>query len=326
MEGVEEVYIGVDGGGTKTSVAVISVERSKRDRSLLAHTVLSSCTVGGTNQNSVGKQKAKETLCDGVRSAIDLAGLSPTQVKGVCCCMSGVDRREDKELVKGWLAEVVDPESTKLLIYSDAVGALASGTGGQLRGIVLIAGTGMIVMGFADSETRARVSGWGPLMGDIGSGYWLGHMALRACAQAADGASGPTSILPKVLAKVGAEVPEELIPWTYQDTRWDRIAALAQCVLEAVREGDAVASALIEEAVSEYVKCISTVYHRLHLGRETPATIVLSGGLLTHKNSVLAAELQKAMASTALNHKITLPTMPPEEASAILVYRAVHDM
>jgi N-acetylglucosamine kinase-like BadF-type ATPase len=67
-----------------------------------------------------------------------------------------------------------------------------SGTGGSLYGIVVISGTGMISYGYGATGESARAGGWGPLLGDIGSGYDIGLDVLRAIAR---------SKVPKIVIK-----------------------------------------------------------------------------------------------------------------------------
>jgi N-acetylglucosamine kinase-like BadF-type ATPase len=90
--------------------------------------------------------------------------------------MSGVDRYPDKIKVASWVQEMFPQlkhnytesetqsqnNNNTLLIENDAVAALASGTNGKLHGVVVISGTGMIVLGYAkDGVTHKRSGGWG---------------------------------------------------------------------------------------------------------------------------------------------------------------------
>lgn len=100
--------------------------------------------------------------------------------------MAGVDRPDDKKIVQDWIAEFFG-RSLPVDITNDGVVALASGTGGHKHGIVVISGTGCIALGFyqgAGGEQK-RASGWGPLLGDEGSGFAIGQNALVAIARAA---------------------------------------------------------------------------------------------------------------------------------------------
>jgi N-acetylglucosamine kinase-like BadF-type ATPase len=80
-------------------------------------------------------------------------------VEGICLGMSGVDRPDDKQVVLAWMKEVL-PKATAS-ITNDAVVALASGTGGNLHGIVVISGTGTIALGYKNGEGPKRAQGWG---------------------------------------------------------------------------------------------------------------------------------------------------------------------
>jgi N-acetylglucosamine kinase-like BadF-type ATPase len=103
-----------------------------------------------------------------------------------------------------------------------------TGTGGQLYGIVVISGTGMIASGFGPTGESARAGGWGPLLGDIGSGYDIGIDILRAVARSKvfnntygrinlnplqDGINPPTLLTGAVLSYLGLQKEDELIPW-----------------------------------------------------------------------------------------------------------------
>ena len=101
---------------------------------------------------------------------------------------------------RGWRELLPDVPA---LIHNDAVIALASGTGGQLYGVVLISGTGMIAMGFNRAGERRRAGGWGALLGDGGSGYAIGAAVLRAVTWAADGRGPATSLTSATLASAG---------------------------------------------------------------------------------------------------------------------------
>ena len=65
-------------------------------------------------------------------------------------------------------------------------------------GIIIIAGTGSIVLGRDAVGTEARAGGWGPLLADDGSGYAIGLAGLRAVFRARDG-WGPSTALTQAL-------------------------------------------------------------------------------------------------------------------------------
>lgn len=120
------VYVGVDGGGTKTAVSVVDGSGQ----------VLSSAKAGGSNHNSVGEKKAAAEVLSGIQQAVSLAKEKvggPVEVKAILLGMSGVDRDGDDEMVKGWLR--TEYKDAEMFVYNDAVPALVSGTNGTLEGV-----------------------------------------------------------------------------------------------------------------------------------------------------------------------------------------------
>ena len=75
--------------------------------------------------------------------------------------------------------------NSRIVIVNDALIALETGAPGQ-PGVVIISGTGSIAYGRNAAGEAARSGGWGYVLGDEGSGYWIGRAALRAVLRAAD--------------------------------------------------------------------------------------------------------------------------------------------
>jgi N-acetylglucosamine kinase-like BadF-type ATPase len=168
--------------------------------------------------------------------------------------------------------------SAPVLIVNDALVALEAGAPGE-PGVVIIAGTGSISYGRNAAGQAARAGGWGYVLGDEGSGYWIGRHALRAVVREADRRGPRTSLTPRTLAHFGVSRPQDLIHEIYfGGMRPGAIAALAAEVQAAFSEGDAAAAGILEVGVRELVSSASSVVARLRLERE-PFTFVLSGGI-----------------------------------------------
>ena len=111
---------------------------------------------------------------------------------------------------------------TRLALAADAVTAYA-GALGRRPGAVVAAGTGLIALG-TDLRTWRRADGWGHLLGDCGSGAWIGRAGLEAALRAHDGrAGGSAALLARAEARFGPApgLPGQLYP------RTDRPAVLA---------------------------------------------------------------------------------------------------
>jgi N-acetylmuramic acid 6-phosphate etherase len=163
-------------------------------------------------------------------------------------------------------------------VETDAVAALVGGVGARY-GVVLVAGTGMIVYGENATGDRARAGGWGHIL-DHGSGYDLAQEALRAVALAADGSDLSTGLSERMLDELKLEEPADLVGWVYAPGREVAdIAALAPVVLAAAEAGDLVATEVVTRAAAALTRADATIAHRLSLW-EQPLPLVLAGGLL----------------------------------------------
>jgi glucosamine kinase len=164
-------YLGIDGGGTKTTCAV-------GDETHL----LASATAGPSNVVRVGELPARESLQRSVRQACAAAGITPAQVSRTCVGGSGAARPELAEIVRRSLAELLP---TPIDVVGDMQIALeaAFDTG---PGVIVIAGTGSIAYGRDLHGATARAGGWGFAIGDEGSAHWIGRAAVSAVLRAAD--------------------------------------------------------------------------------------------------------------------------------------------
>lgn len=161
-------------------------------------------------------------------------------------------------------------------IVNDAVVALVAGAPEGV-GIVLVAGTGSIAYGIDPAGKTARAGGWGYLLGDEGSAFWLGHAAVRRGIRAADGRGPATALYDRIRERVGVEEPSGLVKWFYdQELSRNRVAELAGLVEEAAGEGDAAAEALLDEAAQHLARAAQAVAARLDF--PSPYPLVLAGG------------------------------------------------
>jgi len=303
--------LGVDGGGTKTVCCALAADGSG------VAVVGPAC--GSSNRNSVGDVAAAEAVVAALegclsRAAGDDAGWG--SVAAVVLGMAGVDRPGDPERVQGWVASAFAARGVThcppVKVTNDAVTALASGTrAGARHGVVVIAGTGTITYGEDSSGANgdlvtARCDGWGPLLGDCGSGTWLGRRALEAVCRAADGRGPPTALTSSVLTHLGLSAPEDLIAWRYSSsTSFAAVAAMAPCVLDGAEAGDPVAASIVDDAVEELGCSLSVVVRALGwdvasaellpcdaASGDAPC-VVLAGGILDARTNPLAVGLTR---------------------------------
>ncbi|WP_270410691.1 BadF/BadG/BcrA/BcrD ATPase family protein [Microbacterium maritypicum] len=171
-------------------------------------------------------------------------------------------------------------------VASDVVTAHAGALAGA-GGVLLIAGTGAAALG-VDADGARLVDGWGPELGDFGSGSWLGREALRAVLRADDALGARTALTAAIAQPVGA--PSDIQAWLAQrEPLPRRLATLAPLVLDAAADGDAVAG----EIVAEGIRLLTATA----VAASTRTTdVVIHGGLTDHAwfRASLTSSLQTA--------------------------------
>ena len=251
--------IGFDAGGTKT-VGLLADERG---------TVLRDARAGGGNLTSEGELGVEKTLFQ-VIDALD----PPAPVDAVCLGIAGADRPAHRELVREMLARL--GFRRRVRVVHDAVVALAAGAPDGV-GLVLVAGTGSVAYGSDPEGHTARSGGWGWLLGDEASAFWLGHAAVRQGIRGADGRGPETTLFERICARVGAETPQGLADWYYaQDRPRAGVAELAGLVEEAAASGDTAASDLLDQAADHLARAARAVARQLAFPRPYP--LILAGG------------------------------------------------
>ena len=221
----------------------------------------------------MGELEVEKVLHEVMEEAIGDRDVVPA---AICLGIAGVDRAEDAAVVRAIMRRI--GYKAKCLVVNDALVALEAGAP-QQPGVVVIAGTGSIAYGRNARNQAARSGGWGYVLGDEGSGYWIGRAALRAVLRESDRRGPATDLTPLLLRYYGVGRAQDLIHQVYHGTlRPAAIAALAQCVMTAFSSGDAVAIGILRAAADELESSALSVARRLDLiGSEYP--FVLSGGI-----------------------------------------------
>src|SRR5439155_36581 len=176
--------LGVDAGGTKT-VCLLADEHG---------TIVCEARGAGANLHAAGELAVEKVLHEVMEEAI---GDRPIAPAAICLGIAGVDRQDEAQIVRAIMRRI--GYKSRVLVVNDALIALVSGARDQ-PGIVIIAGTGSIVYGRNPAGEAARAGGWGHMIGDEGSGYWIGREALAAIMRAGDGRGPSTALAPEILA------------------------------------------------------------------------------------------------------------------------------
>jgi N-acetylglucosamine kinase-like BadF-type ATPase len=245
--------LGIDVGGTKT-VCLLANEDG---------TILAEARESGANLQGVGELALEKVLHSVMEAALVGQRAMPS---AICLGIAGVDRADDQKVVRG-IMDRIGYKAT-IVIVNDALIALQAGIG-DAPGIVIVSGTGSIAYGRNARAEAARAGGWGYVLGDEGSGYWIGRLALRAVVRHADG-RGPDTSLTGAAELIHRVYHEELAP--------SAIGALARYVEQAREAGDLVAVGILDHAVEELMIAAEAVMKRLEMGDES-FSFVLAGGM-----------------------------------------------
>jgi N-acetylglucosamine kinase-like BadF-type ATPase len=255
--------LGIDVGGSKT-VCLLADEEGQ---------IEATAREEGANLQGVGELALEKVLHTVMEKTISERDVRPS---AICLGIAGVDRAADEAVVRSIMKRI--GYKARILVVNDALIALQAGIGNG-PGIVIVSGTGSIAYGRNTEGEASRAGGWGSVLGDEGSGYWIGRLALRAVVRHADGRGRPTALTPSLLGHFHAERAAELIQKIYhQEVAPRAIAELATYVQQARDEGDVVATAILNQAAEELITAASAVMTRLDI-KDDEFTFVLSGGM-----------------------------------------------
>ena len=254
--------LGIDVGGSKTVCLLADasgrIERTSRGPGANLQ------ASGELEVEKIVHRTMEEALTDHERPAV------------VCMGIAGVDREDDARVVTAIMRRI--SHGSRVLVVNDALIALVAATG-DLPGIVIVAGTGSIAYGRNARGQAARAGGWGHMIGDEGSGYWIGRQALAAAVREVDGPGPRTTLTEDVLAHFGAADAEGLVRIVYnREVPRANVATLGPTVQRARDRGDAVAMQILERAADELALAAASVTARLEM-RGDAFSFVLAGSM-----------------------------------------------
>jgi N-acetylglucosamine kinase-like BadF-type ATPase len=268
------LFIGIDGGGSKTEAVVLSTDRKQ------AISVIGPAA----NPQTVGLSVACEVVMNLIRKGLAEFGAGIDDVEGFSFCMAGVDSEEEAEAMRAQLYKFLP--SREFEVVNDSLSALFAGTSGG-PGVVLIAGTGSIAMGEDEHGNIVRSGGFGNLIGDEGSGFDIGRLGLIAAIQGFEGRGPATAIWEAVKRHFGVSEAQELIAKIYGSSHpVGTIASFAGKVIE-LSDKDESANQIVDQALISYGTLIDSVYRKLedsatYANRQLVQDVILAGGLFVH--------------------------------------------
>lgn len=282
MKKEKKYVIGVDGGGTKTTVALADLNGS----------IVRSITIGSASPRNIGIDKTVESVVGGIKKVIR---------KNTVFIFVGLPAIEEEYKLKA--SEIEKKISrrvskkAKIKVGSDQIVAFRSGTN-EKSGVMIISGTGCSVHGWRGGR-EAKASGWGWLA-DEGSAIWTGRKVLQTVLKDIDSRGRKTELTKLVFKKLKVSTPEKLISKIYNDKFLKILASLSITADQAAKEGDRAARMIMREGGEEVALATEAVIKNLGFrGKKFP--LVLVGSMFNSDNFKKSFELHIKQSASKAN-------------------------
>jgi glucosamine kinase len=296
--------IGVDGGGTKTVGRLADLQG----------TDVASHAVGPTNPNLTGVEESARTLCNLIRHLCAKASCRPGDLKGIVLGLAGASAEKLQQEIREHITRCLHEEGTPdppLQVVTDVRIALEGAFGGE-PGIAVIAGTGSSIMYKNAQGAVGLMGGWGRILGDEGSGYFIGLEALKAVTRDYDGRGSAPSLREGLAARFGLASRSRIIEAVYRQQF--PIPSIAPFVLDLAARADDVSCRILKHAASLLADQVGAALSRIGEG---PVSIVLSGGLVetaTPYRDILMTELTSRFPTV----HVLPPRFSPEQGAVLM--------
>src|ERR1700674_2494638 len=297
--------IGFDGGGTKTHCVILDAGGK----------IIGEGRGGPSNPLRCGFDAAFRSLSEAAAEALKSAGLRTENITGVCAGLAGAGRRN--VVRRALVFRSRDFSRPVVQVATDYEIALEAAAG-QGPGVVLIAGTGSAAYGRNAEGETARAGGYGPWVGDEGSAFEIGRLAVAAVARTRDQA-GPITLL------------AEMIPAALDCPDWDDLMqrimknpddifpALFSVVAEAADAEDSAAKEILFTSAIGLGNLAMIVVRRLGM-KDQAFPLVKCGGVFGH-SQMLDALLDSVVVSGALRAKVSQLKISPAVGAARIAAR-----
>ncbi len=305
------MFIGIDGGATKTRAVVVDPRRGR----------LGAGQAGPSNYQVVGPETAVENLVEALAQALEAARVCSSQVEAWGAGLAGLDAETDVPVIRAMMAQVSRRSrlTGSWLAVNDGVAAWAGALEGRPGGVVL-SGSGAIALAVNAQGHSARADGWGHWLGDEGSGFDIGRQGLRAALRALDGRGPETALTARMAAVFGHPTEGGGAQWLAHLNR-DPVQAhrditrFAQEVIRVAHGGDPVAGQILEGAGQALARSVVAALRRVQWTRRP--RVASLGSILGHAPQVCSA-LERALRAALPGACLVQPAMSPAEGAALL--------
>ena len=262
------LFLGIDGGGTKTEFVVVTSD---------GH-VVNQILRGGCNPNDIGLPKTISLICEGIRDAL----IECPTIRAVFCGIAGITASNNRERL---YAELIKRyPQLQFQVKNDAANLFALDDHAEMT---VISGTGSVVF-VRPEDTPIRLGGWGHLLDRAGSAYDIGREAIRVALAEEDRKETPSILSKRLFEHLGTATVWEHIGQIYAGGK-PYIASFASVVFDAYASGDEKAIAIVDENA----KALATLLNQgVELYGVRPVAVA-SGGIFEHYGDIMTAHIHK---------------------------------
>ena len=301
-------FFGIDGGGTKSRIAITDG----------AGKIIARSEGGSTNIYSVTKEEVLENLSRLLDLALKTAGLQKQDLAAGCIGSAGLGREGEQKIFRGFFDTLLGAAFPVKLCTDGEI--LLIGGLENLEGYCLIAGTGSIALGRSRDGRLVRSGGHGYMLGDEGSAAWIGRTAIARCLRSLEKRDLPTEMLAAIIEAAGLAQSGDLIQYVHHDADKAKIAALAPVVTAAARKGDPLALDILRIGAEELALLVKSV-----LGQSPwihRRVLVLAGGVL-ERDGFITEKLREILGRELPDTSVSLPKATALEGACMLAVAAI---
>lgn len=264
---------GIDGGGSKTTIRVADLSGRQ----------VFECTGGPCNISSYDKSTVGSTIVELLSRCTDEVGRRVEGYECICLGCAGAGRESERQLLEGIVRNT--GYSSRVVITDDFQTAMR-GAIDERYGMILISGTGSVAYGRNSNGESMRAGGWGHLIGDEGSGYYIGTQILSHIMKSHDGREPGTILDQMAFDHLNISEHRQLVQYVYNpETRKKELAGIAKLLDKACEENDGTAIKICEDAARHLLELIDIVAERLDMGL-TGVKTAFAGSILSNNTPV----------------------------------------
>ncbi|MEG0693593.1 MAG: BadF/BadG/BcrA/BcrD ATPase family protein [Oscillospiraceae bacterium] len=267
--------IGIDGGGTKTYAKAYDLEGN-----FLGEAKSGSSNLCSNSYEAV-EQNIKLLIKNLMNHCVDYTPIS------ICIGTAGIRANNGAASIKAIITKVTGCE--KVLVLGDMELPIFAHDSTK-NAVAMISGTGSIVFARNKNGTCARVGGWGHIVGDEGSGYWLTVKAIQAIMREFDHRGEKTKLTQLFLEHLNCNSPQDIITLIHGEFNKSQLASMAYLLDIAAKEGDLVAASILSQGAELLFELLEASIKTA--GFDEEFAIIFIGGVL-QKSEIINTSIQQ---------------------------------